>query len=103
MATLDLIITNINKRNIEILKIERPHYEVVEEKKELLTEEEKEFLKTICKYYDIRTIYFNKVDIGFYNKNNSVVNSSNYPENMEFNKVEKYKYYTLKELGLEKD
>ena len=35
--------------SIEILKIERPKYEVVEEKKELLTEEEREFLKQYIK------------------------------------------------------
>lgn len=33
----------------EILKIERPTYELIEEKKELLTEEEKEFLKSYIK------------------------------------------------------
>ena len=33
----------------KILKIERPKYEVVEEKKELLTEEEREFLKLYIK------------------------------------------------------
>ena len=31
--------------SIEIIKIERPKYEVVEENEELLTEEEREFLK----------------------------------------------------------
>ena len=92
-----------NNVEYEIIKIERPKYEEVKEKKELLTEEEKEFLKTICKFYDIKTIYFNKVDIGFYDKNNFIVNASNYTENMKFNKVEKNQYYTLKELGLEEN
>ena len=45
-------IANTNKEKtegfaIEILKIERPSYEVVEEKKELLTYEEREFLKSV--------------------------------------------------------
>ena len=39
----------IKESQIEILKIERPKYEVVEEKKELLTEEEREFLKLYIK------------------------------------------------------
>ena len=34
-----------DKDFIEIIKIERPKYEVIEEKKELLTDEEKEFFK----------------------------------------------------------
>ena len=89
------------QNELEILKIERPKYEVVEEKKELLTEKEKEFLKNICKYYNIRTIYFNKFDIGFYNEHNYLVNALDYPKNMEFNKVKKEKYCTLEELGLE--
>lgn len=39
----------VKDEQIEILKIERPKYEVIEEKKELLTEEEKEFLKSYIK------------------------------------------------------
>ena len=39
---------DIKNNSIEIIKIERPKYEVVEEKKELLTEE-KEFLKLYIK------------------------------------------------------
>lgn len=38
-----------NKTAFEILKIERPQYEVIEEKKELLTEEERGFLKSYIK------------------------------------------------------
>ncbi len=46
------IISNKGERdyyseNTKIIKIERPHYEVVEEKKELLTEEEKKYLKNV--------------------------------------------------------
>lgn len=48
IANIDFIINN-DEHKIEILKIERPKYEVIEEKKELLTEEEKEFLKQYIK------------------------------------------------------
>ena len=53
---------NIYKNNklYKILKIERPKYEVVEEKKELLTEEEKEFLKQYIKI--IENLHNGKVD-----------------------------------------
>jgi len=47
-----------SKQFFEILKIERPKYEVIEEKKELLTEEEKEFLK--C-YMKLTTLKFNYI------------------------------------------
>lgn len=41
---LDELATN---NDIEILKIERPNWEVVEEKKDLLTEEEREFYSKV--------------------------------------------------------
>ena len=99
-------IENVNKleNQIEILKIERPKYEVVEEKKELLTEEEKEFLKDMCKYYDGVKIIFNNKEINFLDENNHIVNCPDYPKNMKFQNVKKYGYYyTLKELGLEEN
>lgn len=46
---LEYLESNINEEKIEILKIERPKYEKIEEKKELLTEEEREFLKQYIK------------------------------------------------------
>ena len=62
METLNLVIGNIRNKNIEILKIERPVYEevdsdgihieeneVIYERKELLTEEERYFLKLYIK------------------------------------------------------
>lgn len=52
MINSDRLIDYKNKlenKEIEIIKIERPVYEVIEEKKELLTEEEKEFLKSYIK------------------------------------------------------
>lgn len=97
--------------SIEILKIERPKYEVIEEisvtdkitDTELLTEEEKAFLKQICKYDNISLIYFSSDDtILFCDEDFSVICKFNfYPKNMEFKKIERNKKYTLKELGLE--
>ncbi len=90
----------------EILKIERPKYEVVEEKKELLTEKEREFLKdmcNMCKYYNnISLIYFTEeAVIRFCNKVFYVIGALDYPNSLNFNNIEKGTYYTLKELGLE--
>lgn len=87
---------------IEILKIERPKYEVIEvieEKKELLTEEEKEFLISMIKFYNIDKIVFNDKDIDFY-ENHKVVNCPDNPARLEFENIERYKFYTLEELGL---
>ena len=92
----------INQGDRIILKIERPHYEVIEEKKELLTEEEKEFLKDMCKYYNIIKIYFCEDSIDFYD-NDCIVNCPDYPHNIKFKNVEKHRYYTLEELGLEEN
>ena len=99
----------IEFETIFIIKIERPKYEVVaewKEKKDLLTEEEKEFLKDMCKYYDIGKIAF---DIDFNhikiydtnNKDDCMLACIDYPKSTKFKNIEKYKYYTLKELGLE--
>ena len=90
----------------EIIKVERPKYEVVEEKKELLTEEEKEFLKQYIKIIeelnngkvgriireveDIHVVLENgltyKVEIG-----------------IKFGNMKVNNEYTLKELGLEEN
>ena len=102
LARISTLLFEIEEGHIKILKIERPKYEVVEEKKELLTEEEKEFLKDIIKYFDdIKNIYFNVIDIGFYNKNGNSIAILDYPKNIKFAEIERNKYYTLKELGLE--
>lgn len=50
----------IENCTIEVVKIERPKYEIVEEKEELLTEEEKEFLKNYVKL--IESLNNGKVD-----------------------------------------
>ncbi len=93
----------------EILKIERPRYEVVEEKKELLTEEEKEFLKTalmfgnygeetkngVIKFIEKRGYY-----IYFYH-DEWASNSIYIDKNLYFKNLEEDRKYTLQELGLD--
>ena len=82
----------------KILKIERTTYEVVEENKELFTDEEREFLKDICKYYNIIEIEFGSTSIYFFDVDQNVVNNFDYPQNMKIENVERNKFYTLKEL-----
>lgn len=84
----------------EILKIERPKYEVVEKKKELLTEEEKEFLKNMIKYYKVSKIIFSGYDVNIYEEEH-IVNCPEYPDDLEFTNIIEEKKYTLSELGLE--
>ena len=86
-----------------ILKIERPKYEVVEEKRELLTEEEKEFLKYICKYYDVSTIQLGISSICFYTNTDYLIINAIIPEKLQFENIKENKEYTLKELGLEEN
>ena len=70
--------------------------------KELLTEEEKEFLKDMCKYYgcDVKIIWFTSDDV-FISTKKKIINIIKIPKNMEFKNVELLKEYTLKGLGLE--
>ena len=107
---IDNIQEDIKNKNIEILKIERPHYEVVEEKKELLTKEEKEFLKQVLKFMDIKILYIsidkqvvsNRKKIHFsQNEDGSGLGYWYYIKNSYFNRLEDNKVYTLQELGLE--
>ncbi len=79
-------------------------------KEELLTEEEKEFLKQILKFVDIkiRSISIkritNKKEIHFnINKDGSGLGYWYYIKNNFFNGLETNKVYTLKELGLEEN
>ena len=88
-----------------ILKIERPKYEVVEEKKELLTEDEREFLKQ-CKKINNSINYIQRFEDKTYlinednNKNVFILNDIH--KNL-FKKLENGYEYTLKELGLEEN
>ena len=99
----------VKENQIEILKIERPKYEVIEEKKELLTEEEREFLKQVLIFMDkkissinITQILNNKKEIHFNQKEDgSGLGYWYYVKNSFFNGLEIDKVYTLKELGLE--
>ena len=104
-------IENANKleNEIQILKIERPKYEVVEEKKELLTEEEKADLKDIIENVNkyscmkVNTISFretnnDKLVINCFNNDYCMFEMVIYEKFKNLNKSEKY---TLKELGLE--
>lgn len=95
-------------KDIEILKIEHPNYGI-EEKKELLTEEEREFLKECIKFINIEINSINVIKIGsasreiHFNKNKDGSGlgywyyiKDNYFKNLELGKI-----YTLKEVGLE--
>ena len=90
----------------EILKIERPKYEVVEVKKELLTEEEKEFLKQYIKI--IEGLNNGKVDrIIRREEDIFIVLQTGLTYKIEigikFGNMQVNKEYTLKELGLEEN
>ncbi len=97
----------VKENQIEILKLERPKYEVIEEKKELLTKEERDFLKSYMKL-----IGFEK-DIEYIIKRGNrflyLILSDNSDFEIEvssgenFNKLENDKEYTVKELGLEEN
>lgn len=97
-ATIDEIYTAI-----KILKIERTKYEVIEEKKELLTEEEKEFLKSYIKIIE----KLNNGDILSIRKQSTWIiiklkTGLEYQAEIgvRFKEIEDCKVYTLKELGL---
>ena len=96
-------------KNREILKIERigaGGWYTVYEKEDLLTDEEREFLKLYIKYVDKnidtigtesiggrKSIYFAKSNSGYYYYSNQ-----NYFKGLELDKK-----YTLKDLGLEEE
>lgn len=83
----------------ELLKVERPNYSVIEEKKDLLTEEEREFLNIMIKFYVITHIRFNDTDIDFLN-NEHTVSYLDYPVNLNFNNVKRHKRCALSELRI---
>ena len=102
---IDVFMYAIQEGHIKILKIERPKYEVVEERKELLTEEEKEFLKRFINFNDIEEIYNirrGEENIFIHDSNNRALAIFKI-SNLHFKNLEKYKEYTLKELGLEEN
>lgn len=96
-------IENYRKSNL-ILKIERPKYEVIEENRELLTEEEKEFLKMYIKIIEnlnngkVKSINRNKMTLTLYLE----TGLSYYIEvGPKFSNMKLNTTYTLEELGLE--
>ena len=91
-------------RVIKIERIGAGGWYTVYEKKELLTDEEREFLKDIIKYYDnISQIDFTLSSISFENDNFNVICNVDYPKKLKFENIKKNKYYTLKDLGLEEE
>lgn len=87
----------------EILKIERPTYTVVKEKKELLTKREKEFLEIFVKYYkDLYYIEFFNECIDLLDVNYMSKGTIDYPTYLDFRGIKK-KRYRLSELGLAKE
>lgn len=96
---LQKLYKNIENNKVEILKIERPNWEVVEEKKELLTEEERAFLKVCVKTdNDIYYVQKNKERLFLINKEKTknvfTINNGNMFKTLE------QKTYTLKELRI---
>ena len=109
---------------IEILKIERPKYEVVDSdgthiveneiiyrKKELLTKEEKEFLKQILQFGNYKSGTQNGIikyitKAGYWlelNFSEFHCNSVYIDKNLYFKGLTEDEEYTLKELGLEEN
>ena len=108
-ADVNGIQKDIDNNNIEVLKIERPKYEVVEEKKELLTEEEKEFLRQALKFgnygsdtgngtikFIVKSGYFIELYYEDWTCNTIYIDKK-----LHFKNLEQEEQYTLKELGLE--
>ncbi len=92
------------QKDLEILKIERPKYEVIEEKKELLTKEEKEFLKVYFKLTDLEydSIKRNNDNLYLYLKDSIVFMKIELNDSC-FHKLKENTLYTLQELGLEEN
>lgn len=92
----------LRKADIEILKIERPEWRVVEEKKDLLTEEEREFLKSYLKFMRLEG-----EDMRFTKKLNILYclfdDDSGYKIEVDycnFREIKSNQLYTLKELRI---
>lgn len=108
LANIEFILDN-DEHNIEILKIERPKYETIEEKKELLTEEEKEFLKQALKFGNYKNgtengiiKYITKIGYSLcLNFSPHHCNSIYIDKNLYFKNLVEDEEYTLSELGLE--
>ena len=94
---------------IEIIKIERPNYEIVEEKKNLLNDKEKEFLKQILKYGNYKSGTKNGIikyikKQGYWLKlcfSEFHCNSVYIDKDLYFKELVEDEEYTLRNLGLE--
>ena len=94
----------------KVLKVLRPtgYRTVYETKKEILDQEEKEYLSTVIRPFKNRVSYINKncnFDEGNYLaigiKNDSTICLPGFKEGMMYNGMKLHKKYTLKELGLD--
>lgn len=81
-----------------IVKVERPNWEVVEEKKELLTEEEREFLKIYTKFNKIKydKLRFCTDCVEFWND----ISIMSYHVNNKFKNIELGRFYEKQELRI---
>lgn len=109
---IEIIASGIKKEKehpeyIEIIKLERPKYEIIEENKELLTDEEKSFLKYFIKFNGLKIHFIKKESLYLvfaYKSNNLVLNNrknKNFYYYDSFKGLEMNKIYSLEELGLE--
>ena len=82
----------------KLLKIERPNWEVVEEKKELLTEGEREFLKIYTKFNKIKydKLRFCTDCVEFWND----ISIMSYHVNNKFKNIELGRFYEKQELRI---
>ena len=99
-CTKECFRNKVKGENIKILKIERLKWEVVEEKKELLTEEEREFLRLYMKINGIKAdkIKFNMFEIIFINYRGVFYGYIN--TDISFKNVIHGNAYTLSELRI---
>ena len=97
------ILFKVDKKYIKVLKIERPKYETIEEKKELLTEEEKDFLKQYIKIIEnlnngeVKEIYREETYLRLYLKTGL---DYKIEVGTKFSNMKLENTYTLEELGL---
>lgn len=100
----------------DIIKIERPKYEIIKEKKEILDEVEKEYLWNIIKPFKDKVECIRKVGLeGIYNSNNgkeyimigivkdTPISLPYFKENTMYKGMKINRFYTLKDLGLEEE
>lgn len=93
----------------KIIKIERPDYKTIFEKKDILDKEEKEYLSAVIKPFRNKVLGISKTRGIFEEKEESIVIALKTGENIPFpyfktntmyKKMELSRLYTLEELGL---